>query len=97
MVDWAVIISSALFGGFAFVRGVTMFSKDGSFYPNEYLLIFAARAGQANHFPWQIYACWMIMLLFALGSLTYHSMQRALNIEKYSYGGRMKEYQARTR
>jgi hypothetical protein len=37
------------------------------------------------------------MLLFALGSLIFHSMQRGLNREKYSYGGRMKEYQARTK
>jgi hypothetical protein len=97
MIDWAVIISSALFGGYAFVRGLTMFSKSGSFYPNEYLIILAARAGQANHFPWQIYGCWVIMLMLALGSLIYHSTQRALNVDKYSYGRRMKDYQERTK
>ena len=74
-----------------------MFSKDGSLYPNEYLLVFSARAGQANHFPWQIYACWIIMLLFSTASLTYHMMQRKLNVDKYSYNGRMKEWHIRAK
>ena len=37
------------------------------------------------------------MILLALGSLTYHAGQRSVNIEKYSYGGRMKEYHARSK
>jgi hypothetical protein len=65
--DYAVIISCATSGAFAFVRGFSMMIK-GS-YPNEVMLRLVTNSGQTRLLPWCIWLYWSIMVLLCIVSI----------------------------
>ena len=63
-----IIITSAIFGAYCFVRGVSLFSGG---YVNEFEVLLASENGDISEVRWTMWLFWSAMLIVAIaGSKT---------------------------
>ena len=90
--EHAVILTSAVFGAFALIRGVGIFAE--GFYPNELLVYQILKSGKHDALPITFWLAISVMALLAAVSIVVQLRHRQLNVDLYSYGNRMMGYRA---
>lgn len=64
--DHMVILTSAIFGAYIFIRGISMFTGG---YVNEFTVVLATSNGDIGEIKWTQILFWILMILLALGSI----------------------------
>lgn len=82
--DFAVIITSAIFGAYALIRGVSMYA--GGFI-NEFELVMATNNGEIGELTTMMYIYIGLIILIAICGMRGQIKDRAHHLEMYSYKG----------
>ena len=66
MFDYMVILTSAIFGAYILIRGLTMYTGG---YVNEFTVVLATSNGDIGEVKWTMILYWVLMILLALFSI----------------------------
>ena len=80
--DYMVIMTSAIFGAYILIRGLTMYTGG---YVNEFTVVLATTNGDIGDIKWTMILYWVLMVLLALISINAQLKDRRLNLEAYAY------------
>ena len=80
--DYMVIITSAIFGSYGLIRGITMYTGG---YVNEFTLFLASQNGDITEVKWTMYVYWALMIIMAFGSINAQLSDRNQHLEAYTY------------
>ena len=80
--DYMVIVTSAIFGAYIFVRGISMFTGG---YVDEYTIILASQNSELGDVQWTQIFFWVLMGLLALVSVNMQLKDRSSHLEAYAY------------
>lgn len=64
--DYMVIITSAIFGSYILIRGLTMYTGG---YVNEFTVFMATNNGDLGDVEWTNYLFWILMAALVIGSI----------------------------
>ena len=82
MFDYMVIITSAVFGAYILIRGISMLTGG---YVNEFTVILATNNGDIGEIKWTVILFWILMILLAIGSINAQLKDRTQHLEAYAY------------
>ena len=80
--DHMVIVTSAIFGAYILVRGLSMYFGG---YVNEFTVVLATQNGDLGEIRWTMFLYWAFMILLAAISIHAQLKDRAEHLEAYSY------------
>ena len=80
--DHMVIMTSAIFGAYILIRGISMYTGG---YVNEFTVVLASQGGDINEIRWTMWLFWILMALCAIGSIQMQLNDRATNLNAYKY------------
>lgn len=82
--DHAVIITSAIFGAYALIRGVSMYAGG---FTNEFEIIMATNNGEIGELTTMMWIYLALILLIAIAGMVSQLKDRSHHLEMYSYKG----------